>query len=174
MQESTSDAKHPFRAEYPLASVGTPVDPLVDGVWSGSSNRSLRDFRGQAVLLDFWFMGCGPCQRELPFVKLVHDLYHERGFSVVSVHISGIPADQVQQYAQAQDMRYPLVVDPPEGPISAKYKKHGVFSYPTYILLDRDGAIASHSSVSSEPNLRLYLLETVRLAVLQGTASGSQ
>jgi len=71
-------------------------------------------------------------------------------------------------------MRYPLVVDPPEGPISAKYKKHGLFSYPTYILLDRDGAIAGHSSVSSEPNLRLYLLESVRLAILRGTESGGK
>jgi hypothetical protein len=107
-------------------------------------------------------------------VKLAHRLYGERGFSVVSVHISGIAADQVQQYAQSHDMRYPLVVDPPDQPILSQYKDHGVFSYPTYILLDAAGAIASHSSDSQDPNLRLFLIESVRLAVLRGTDSGGK
>ncbi|ADV44442.1 TlpA disulfide reductase family protein [Bacteroides helcogenes] len=46
----------------------------------------LSDFRGKAVLIDFWSRGCGPCVLALPEMKEISKLYADR-LTVVSLSI---------------------------------------------------------------------------------------
>lgn len=58
--------------------------PLRDG-----SVAHLSDFRGKYVLLDFWASWCGPCMRELPYLKQLYDetLDKREQFVIVSFSI---------------------------------------------------------------------------------------
>lgn len=56
--------------------------PELDAVlWLNTAGHALKlaDLRGKFVLLDFWFTGCGPCHGDFPSVKLVHELYKDKG-----------------------------------------------------------------------------------------------
>ena len=66
--------------KFPDAKLGNPAPEIVNGTWFNSEFASLKEFRGQFVLLDFWFIGCGPCERDFPTVKLANDIFGEYGF----------------------------------------------------------------------------------------------
>lgn len=147
--------------ELPEGVAGMRVPDLHEGTWLNTDARSLDEFRGKYVLLDFWFIGCGPCIRDMPSVKMAHQMFSERGFSVVSVHRKGQTPDSVQAFADANRMNYPIVVDDADGTITEAYKSLGVVGYPSYILLDREGKILHNDNVSPRPSLRQYKLEKI-------------
>ncbi len=115
------------------------------GTWLNTEARSLKEFRGKYVLLDFWFIGCGPCERGIPNLKLVHEVFHNQNFSVIGVHIAGGSPEIVKQFADAKGMSYPLVIDAIDEPILKAYRPLGVEGYPTYILIDPAGKIVKDS-----------------------------
>ena len=48
---------------------------------------SLKNFRGQIVLLDFWATWCGPCIAEMPKVKKTYEKYKDQNFQVVGISL---------------------------------------------------------------------------------------
>lgn len=48
---------------------------------------SLRDFKGQYVLLDFWGSGCLPCRKENPNLVKLFNQYKTRNFTILGVGI---------------------------------------------------------------------------------------
>ena len=155
------------RKEFEKGTAGNSVPPMTEGTWLNTEARSLEAFLGRYVLLDFWFIGCGPCERDFPAVKLAHKKFSDHGFSVVGVHINDqLPAD-VQKFADDKEMSYPIVVDNADGSILKQYRELGVNSFPTYILLDPEGRIVhnDHASDRSDTfgghSLRMNKLEIV-------------
>ena len=53
---------------------------------------SLKDYRGQVVLLDFWATWCGPCIAEMPKVKKTYETYKDQKFQII-----GISLDQSEE-----------------------------------------------------------------------------
>ena len=46
---------------------------------------SLSDFKGKYVVLDFWASWCGPCKKEMPFMKELHEKYHAKGLEMIAI-----------------------------------------------------------------------------------------
>ncbi len=153
---------------YPQGVIGTIAPDISEGTWLNTEARSLKDFRGKYVLLDFWFIGCGPCYREMPTLKLLQEKFSDRNFSVVSVHNGRQNADAVRKFADENGMTYPIVVDAPDEPIIKRYSKAGVYLYPSYILLDPEGKIILNDIFASDGfSLRDQKVELVYRAILE-------
>ena len=157
------------RDKYAAGLPGNRAPRLEGGTWFNTDAKSLDDFRGQYVLLDFWFIGCGPCERDLPNVKLAQKLFGDQGFTVLSVHIAGQTPENVKQFADAKGMTYPLVVDSPDEEILTAYKRIGVDGFPSYLLIGPDGKIVCNDGAfdteqQNSLSLRIHKLEAIHRA----------
>jgi thiol-disulfide isomerase/thioredoxin len=120
---------------------------LASGTWLNTDARSLKEFRGKYVLLDFWFIGCGPCERGIPNLKLLHEKFNDQNFSVVGIHIAGTSPEIVQQFLNDKGISYPTVIDCIDESINKAYRPLGVDGYPTYILIDPEGKIDKEAPI---------------------------
>ena len=131
--------------------IGQQAPPLDGAVWfnTDKSQMSLADFRGKYVLLDFWAVWCGPCHADFPEVKLLNEMYKDRGLVVIGVHDNSVDADSVRQHAKEQGLTFPIVVDRRDGTTVDAYGKIGaVVGFPNYVLIGPDGKIVEDNRMS--------------------------
>src|SRR5690606_39829680 len=60
--------------------------PAFDFIDFGGKERSLLEFRGKYVLIDFWGLWCYDCLIETPFHVKAYTLFKERGFDILSIN----------------------------------------------------------------------------------------
>jgi len=48
---------------------------------------TLDEYKGKALLIDFWATWCPPCRAELPNMVKVYNEYHSRGLEIVSISL---------------------------------------------------------------------------------------
>lgn len=154
------------RQKYAAGERGQPA-PALDGVaWFNTDARSLDEFRGRYVLLDFWFIGCGPCHADFPSVKLVHEWFEKHGVTVIGVHDNSSTPEAVQEHCKQYGLTFPIVVDHPDARILKAYAKLGVTGFPSYILIGPDGNILQNDDVTDAPSLRVFKNEVIRNYIL--------
>lgn len=153
------------RKAFAAGDVGQVPPNMSEGEWLQSECKSLDEMRGKFVLLDFWFIGCGPCAADMPTLKLARELFGGSDFEIVGVHASPASAESVLQYIQQNGVKYPTIVDTPEETISRRFRELAVTSFPSYILLDREGKIIHNDHLSMSPSLRLFKIEIIYSAL---------
>ena len=125
---------NPIRARAPFA----PDFSFTTEEREKISNDSLR---GKVVLLDFWGTWCPPCRESIPSVRAL-----QKKFSGKNVQIVGISSDDDEDvwrtFIKAQQMTWSEYIDL-QGTVLQAFK---VDSFPTYIVLDKDGVIRFRQS----------------------------
>ncbi|WP_422931838.1 carboxypeptidase regulatory-like domain-containing protein [Singulisphaera sp. PoT] len=123
----------------------------------------LAGLKGKYILLDFWFIGCGPCHGDFPSVKLVHELYKDRGVAVIGIHNNSSPPEAVRKHVAEIGLPFPVAVDHPDGRIVARFEDHGLpDGYPDYVLISPEGKVLLDDRTIPHPSLRSYKLEIIR------------
>ena len=98
----------------------------------------LSDFvgNGKYVLVDFWASWCGPCRREIPYIKAAYDKYHSEKFDVLSVAVWDKPEDTARALAE-ENLPWPQIVNAQRIPTDI----YGIQGIPHLILFGPDGRI---------------------------------
>ncbi|MEM1069796.1 MAG: M56 family metallopeptidase [Planctomycetota bacterium] len=161
LQEFQENLKTKYAAGLP----GEPAPLMTSGTWLNTNATSLEAFRGRFVLIDFWFIGCGPCHRDMPQIKVAHEAFASDKFAVVSVHTNTMKPDVVKGFADENEMSYAIVVDDSRGQIAREYRPLGVDSYPSYLLIDPDGNVLLNDSVPCGGSLRSHKIELIHKAI---------
>jgi thiol-disulfide isomerase/thioredoxin len=102
------------------------------------SNASLR---GKVVLIDFWGTWCPPCRESVPILKEVQKKYNGKAFQLVSIS-SDDDEDVWKTFIQSQKMDWTEYLDSS----SAVQESFKIDSFPTYIVMDKDGVIRFRQS----------------------------
>jgi peroxiredoxin len=104
-----------------------------------NEEKSLSDFKGQYVLLDFWNSRCGICRRELPhFMELESDFKNE---NIAFVSISNDPDLEMWKTYVKENKNIGTSLYTEKFWDSEIFKAYQVQGTPTYVLIDKEGKI---------------------------------
>ena len=99
---------------------------------------SLADYRGRAVLINFWATWCTPCQEEMPWFIDLQRKYQSQGFTVLGID-KDYPEDlsKVPGFVKKMSLNYPVFYG------NAKtYAAYDCCDYlPTSYYVDRAGTV---------------------------------
>jgi peroxiredoxin len=102
-------------------------------------NVKLSDFRGKAVLLNFWATWCEPCKVEMPWFVELQKEYGPQGFQILGVSIDEGGTDEIAKFAQKMGVNYPVLL----GKEAVEQSYGGVGVLPTTFFIDRDGKLVA-------------------------------
>ncbi len=99
--------------------------------------RSLSDFRGKVVLLNFWATWCPPCREEMPSMKRLAQALSDRpDFALVAAAEDDDPS-AVARFFAGQPPAFPVLLDR-GGRVGGTY---GTSKYPESYVIDREGNV---------------------------------
>jgi cytochrome c biogenesis protein CcmG, thiol:disulfide interchange protein DsbE len=98
--------------------------------------RTLRDLRGQVVLINIWATWCPPCRAEMPAIQQAYAEYHDRGFTVLAVN-QREEATTIRPFLEQHGLTFPILLDS-DGQASAAYQASAL---PSSFFVDRRGVI---------------------------------
>lgn len=105
------------------------------------ASLSVAQFKGKAVLVDFWATWCGPCVAELPNVLAAYAKYRDKGFEIIGISLDR-DEDALKAFLAEHKMTWPQYFDGKAWD-SALGRAYGVNSIPATYLLDREGRIVA-------------------------------
>jgi len=104
--------------------------------------RSLKlsDFRGHAVLLNFWATYCAPCRVEMPWLVDLYKQYHDQGLEIIGVSMDDDgEQQQIADFVRETKVNYPILL----GNHTVGDAYGGTQLLPKTLFIDRDGKISS-------------------------------
>lgn len=143
------------------ALVGHSAPDFSLSVLSLGANQSilaLSNFKGKAVVLNFWASWCAPCNEEAPLLENTWKQIQVQGKNVV---VLGIDFQDARKdgisFSQEHSITYPLVMDT-TGDVAIKYN---VTSLPQTIFINRDGTVMSREVGQLTPALLASGLQAI-------------
>ncbi|MFO7654343.1 MAG: TlpA disulfide reductase family protein [Candidatus Krumholzibacteriia bacterium] len=116
-----------------------PDFTLVD---TGGVDRTLSSYRGQVVVLFFWFMGCPYCEQELAGVQAIHT-DHAGDVQVLGLNFYAT-ASQIETYLAGFGCTFPnLLCDP------AVQSAYGITEVPHSLVIDTEGVVRFNGHTAS-------------------------
>ena len=106
----------------------------------GGEERSLADFRGQVVVLNYWASWCEPCRDESPLLERWHQKISPRNATVLGVDVLDVTSD-AQDFIDRYDLTYPHLRDKD----GSTQDELGITGYPETFVIDRQGRIAARA-----------------------------
>lgn len=97
----------------------------------------LADYRGKAVLLNFWATWCQPCKIEMPWFEEMQRQYGPEGLQVVGIAMDDASKEDIAKFAKEMGVNYPILL----GKETVGDAYGGVQFLPSTFFIDRDGKI---------------------------------
>ena len=97
----------------------------------------LSDFRGKAVLLNFWATWCEPCKIEMPWFVDLQKKYGPQGLQVIGVAMDDASPKEIAEFAQKMSVNYPVLVG--QDAVGDQYG--GIPYLPSTFYISRDGKV---------------------------------
>ena len=114
---------------------------------------SLSDLKGQYVYVDVWASWCGPCKREIPYLKEVEKEYHDKNIAFVSLSVdddrrsgSWEKAEQDWRDMIAEKELSGIQVLSPKGWKAEFIEGYEIRGIPRFILIGPDGTTLDASA----------------------------
>lgn len=138
-QEQINIRRLPKPRESPFFRTGDLFNGINDKDIEGNKlNNS--NLKGKIVLINFWFINCPPCRMEIPDLNALVDTFKENK-DVVFLAIGKDKTWEIDDFIKENPFHYHIL---PDG--GFWFKKYKITSFPTHLIIDKEGKIFFHTS----------------------------
>jgi thiol-disulfide isomerase/thioredoxin len=118
----------------------------------------LSDYRGKAVLLNFWATWCAPCKIEMPWFIELQKQYGPEGFTILGVAMDDSGKDTIAKFAKDMGVNYPVLL----GKESVGDDFGGIPYLPVSFYLDRNGQVVDQvAGLKGRAEIESYVKEAL-------------
>ena len=118
----------------------------------------LSDYRGKAVLLNFWATWCQPCKIEMPWLIEFQNKYRDQGFEIVGVAMEDTEKPKIESFLKEMKVNYVVLL----GKESVGEQYGGVVGLPTTFYIGRDGTIVEqHAGLIGKPEIEEHIKKAI-------------
>lgn len=130
---------------------------LTDG-----KRKTLADYRGKAVILDFWATYCPPCIEGIPHFNELKRRYESKGLQIVGLHVGGEDdKPNIPEFVEKLQISYALGY--PE-PMMTDFYLQGDSRIPQTFVFDRNGQLVEQF-VGFTPEIKASIDKAVEQAL---------
>ena len=140
------------RGERPAAPM------LVLDSLEGEEEIRLADYRGKALVLNFWASWCEPCKDEAPLLEETWQRYRDEGLVVIGIDAQDFRTD-ARRFVDRYGLTYPIAFDGHGSSLG----RFGNTGFPETWFVGRDGRLVGEHIVG--PFDREQLVANVRAAL---------
>ncbi len=148
---SNYDIEH---ANYAALKKGSP-SPKFNYPDVNGNNVSLDDLKGKYVYVDVWATWCGPCKREIPFLKELNKEYKDKDIAIVSLSIDKMENKEKWLKMVNDENLEGIQIMADKDWNSNFVTAYNIKGIPRFILIDKKGNIVdANAPRPSDPNLK--------------------
>lgn len=126
-------------------------------------STSLDDLKGKFVYVDVWATWCGPCKREIPFLKEIEKAYHGKNIEFVSISIDKAKDHEAWKKMVKEKELTGIQLFADNDWNSNFIKDYKINGIPRFILIDPAGNIVSPDAPRPSSNDLKVLLDELKL-----------
>jgi len=133
----TPQAAHQAKLKIAEDLIGCDM-PAFEARTLNGKRVSKENLKGKVVVMNFWFIGCPPCEKELPGLnKLVEEFGKKE---VVFLAFGRDKEEKVREYLEKHEFNYQQI---PQSSAPGVFLAFEVrFGYPYHLVLDAEGKLA--------------------------------
>ena len=113
----------------------------------------INDLNDTPMVINFWFLACEPCKKEMKYLDIYNTKYEKYGFKVVSVNTDNSRTfNRVKPFVESKKYSFDVLSDPR----SLFFRKVGGVQCPYLIIVDGEGKIINkHVGYSPGDEIKL-------------------
>jgi thiol-disulfide isomerase/thioredoxin len=119
----------------------------LEGKYFSGGEFDFAPYQGKVVLVDFWASWRQSCASDVPKLKKLYDLYHDKDFEIIGIACD-YRREDVARFVKLYELPWPTVYAD-KGP-SPTFEYYGILTFPTMILLDKDGKVIELNVTTDE------------------------
>jgi peroxiredoxin len=105
----------------------------------------LTDYRGKVIVLDFWYVECGPCRARFPGLRKLAECYARRPFALLLVS-GDEDKSKWQSFLAKEPVPGTQWYSGPKGVV----ERWGIYTYPFVFIIDAEGRIRNRNPRPAE------------------------
>ena len=113
--------------------------PNFSGLTVAHGPTSLREYRGEVVILSFWASWCPPCLKDLDTLATADDALRKEGIRVVAINVDRAhELSTVEKLVETRSWEFPVVLDSTQRALGSYFSTKSV---PVSAVIDADGVL---------------------------------
>jgi peroxiredoxin len=118
--------------------------------------RSLSEWDGDMVVLNFWATWCPPCKKEMPLFQQRYEAHAADGFTIVAVAVDEI--DETRDFVFTFGIEFPVLIGQEDAIAVGREYGNRIGALPYSVVIDRQGMVRkTHRGEVTENDLDAWL-----------------